>query len=138
VINRKDLGLAALAKATRVVAGHLVHGQTNFARMLWKFRRTYNADRQVADHRRPIRYELPVPDWHTVALRDRKPARRALGVPARLRAGRPRAQHQLAGVARLDARIEPGCGGHTAATTPSPWSCAGDRDRRRVCRAGPG
>jgi magnesium-protoporphyrin IX monomethyl ester (oxidative) cyclase len=40
--------------------------------MLWKVRQTNNADRQVADHRRPIRYELPMPDQHSVALRDRK------------------------------------------------------------------
>ena len=29
--------------------------------MLWKFNQVYNPERQLADHRRPVRYELPVP-----------------------------------------------------------------------------
>jgi hopanoid C-3 methylase len=33
----------------------------NFARMLWKFNKVYNAGRQYEDHRRAVRYELPLP-----------------------------------------------------------------------------
>jgi hypothetical protein len=33
----------------------------NFARMLWRFNKVYNAGRQYADHQRPVRYELPLP-----------------------------------------------------------------------------
>jgi magnesium-protoporphyrin IX monomethyl ester (oxidative) cyclase len=72
VINRKHLGVAALAKTARLVGRHLRHGQTNFARMLWKFHQIYNADRQYADHSRPVRYELPQPRRHDIALRDRR------------------------------------------------------------------
>jgi radical SAM superfamily enzyme YgiQ (UPF0313 family) len=72
VINRKHLGVAALAKTARIIAGHLAAGQTNFARMLWKFSRTYNAERQFAEHGLPVRYELPVPQHHEVAPRDRR------------------------------------------------------------------
>jgi magnesium-protoporphyrin IX monomethyl ester (oxidative) cyclase len=72
VINRKHLGVAALAKTARIVGRHLRHGQTNFARMLWKFHRTYNAQRQLADHSRPVRYELPPPRHHDLAPRDRR------------------------------------------------------------------
>jgi hopanoid C-3 methylase len=61
VINRKHLGVAAVSGAARVLARNLAHGQTNFARMLWKFNSVYNASRQVADHRRTVRYELPLP-----------------------------------------------------------------------------
>jgi hopanoid C-3 methylase len=61
VINRKHLGVAAVTGAARVLARNLAHGQTNFARMLWKFNSVYNASRQVADHRRTVRYELPLP-----------------------------------------------------------------------------
>jgi hopanoid C-3 methylase len=61
VINRKHLGVAALTGAARVLAGNLARGQTNFARMLWRFNRVYNPSRQLADHRRPVRYELPLP-----------------------------------------------------------------------------
>ena len=49
------------AGALRVLGGNLAHGQTNFARMLWRFNKVYNADRQYADHQRPVRYELPLP-----------------------------------------------------------------------------
>ncbi|MBM9506262.1 hopanoid C-3 methylase HpnR [Actinacidiphila acididurans] len=61
VINRKHLGLRTAVGALRVLGGNLARGQTNFARMLWKFNRVYNPARQMADHRRPVRYELPLP-----------------------------------------------------------------------------
>jgi magnesium-protoporphyrin IX monomethyl ester (oxidative) cyclase len=61
VINRKHLGLRTAVGALRVLGGNLARGQTNFARMLWKFNRVYNPARQLADHRRPVRYELPLP-----------------------------------------------------------------------------
>ncbi|MFD7919332.1 hopanoid C-3 methylase HpnR [Streptomyces sp. NPDC059740] len=61
VINRKHLGLRTALGAMRVLGGNLSRGQTNFARMLWKFNRVYNPQRQLADHRRPVRYELPLP-----------------------------------------------------------------------------
>jgi hypothetical protein len=72
VINRKHLGVAALAKTAQIVGRHLRHGHTNFARMLWKFPRTYNAQRQLADHSRPVRYELPQPRHADLAPRDRR------------------------------------------------------------------
>ncbi len=59
VINRKFLGLRTAAGAIRVLGGNLARGQTNFARMLWKFNKVYNAERQHADHQRPVYYELP-------------------------------------------------------------------------------
>jgi magnesium-protoporphyrin IX monomethyl ester (oxidative) cyclase len=61
VINRKHLGVAAVTGAARVLARNLAHGQTNFARMLWRFNSVYNSSRQLADHRREVRYELPMP-----------------------------------------------------------------------------
>jgi hypothetical protein len=61
VINRKHLGMSAVIGATKVLAGNLARGQTNFARMIWRFNSVYNADRQLADHRREVRYELPLP-----------------------------------------------------------------------------
>ncbi len=61
VINRKHLGLRTAFGAARVLASNLARGQTNFARMLWRFNRVYNAQRQLADHARPVRYELPLP-----------------------------------------------------------------------------
>jgi hopanoid C-3 methylase len=61
IINRKHLGLRTAVGALRVLSGNLARGQTNFARMLWKFNTVYNPERQMADHRRPVRYELPMP-----------------------------------------------------------------------------
>jgi hypothetical protein len=61
VINRKFLGLSTAVGAARVLSRNLARGQTNFARMLWKFNKVYNADRQYADHQRPVDYELPLP-----------------------------------------------------------------------------
>jgi magnesium-protoporphyrin IX monomethyl ester (oxidative) cyclase len=61
VINRKHLGVRTALGTARILAGNLARGRTNFARMLFKFNSVYNADRQIADHRRPVRYELPLP-----------------------------------------------------------------------------
>ncbi len=72
VLARKHLGVAALAKTTGIIARQLLRGQTNFARMIWKFNQVYNADRQYADHQRQARYLLPPPAEKPVAAPDRK------------------------------------------------------------------
>ncbi|TLS45150.1 hopanoid C-3 methylase HpnR [Streptomyces montanus] len=59
VINRKHLGVRTAFGAARALGRNLLHGQTNFARMLWKFNQVYNPRRQLADHQRPVRFELP-------------------------------------------------------------------------------
>ncbi|MFF8596244.1 hopanoid C-3 methylase HpnR [Streptomyces sp. NPDC015220] len=69
VINRKHLGLRTAFGAARILTDRLAHGQTNFARMLWKFNRVYNPQRQLADHRRPVHYELPLPPRAPVGSR---------------------------------------------------------------------
>jgi len=84
VIARKHLGLAALAQTAGIVGRHLLHGQTNFARMIWRFSKVYNAQRQYADHQQPVTYELPVPDQHAVAGRQE---RRELFIHTRAGAG---------------------------------------------------
>jgi magnesium-protoporphyrin IX monomethyl ester (oxidative) cyclase len=61
VISRKFLGLRTAVGAARILGHNLARGQTNFARMLWKFDKVYNAERQYADHQRPVDYELPPP-----------------------------------------------------------------------------
>jgi len=61
VLARKHLGVAALAKTAGIVARQVAHGQTNFARMIWKFSQVYNADRQYGDHQQEVRYRLPAP-----------------------------------------------------------------------------
>ena len=61
VLNRKHLGARTAVGALRVLGGNLARGQTNFAGMLWKFNKVYHPGRQYADHSRPVRYELPLP-----------------------------------------------------------------------------
>ncbi|HEX4262211.1 MAG TPA: hopanoid C-3 methylase HpnR [Acetobacteraceae bacterium] len=73
VLNRKHLGWAALRGATGRAARLLARGQTNFLRMLWKFDRVFDPALQMADHARPVRYNLPVPP-------ETRPDRRALYV----------------------------------------------------------
>ncbi|MBO2463054.1 hopanoid C-3 methylase HpnR [Actinomadura violacea] len=72
VMNRKHLGVAAAAQTLGIMGRHLWHGQTNFARSIWKFRSVYNAGRQYGDHQRKVRYELPVPDHRSVGPAGRK------------------------------------------------------------------
>ena len=61
VLHRKHLGVAALRKTAVAAAGLALRGQTNFLRMLWRFGRVYNAERQYADHARPVTYAMRPP-----------------------------------------------------------------------------
>ncbi|HET6966416.1 MAG TPA: hopanoid C-3 methylase HpnR [Acidimicrobiales bacterium] len=72
VLARKHLGVAALADTARIVARHLLHGQTNFARMLWKFNQVYNSRRLLEDHWNPVHYQLPDPGTGTDGHVDRQ------------------------------------------------------------------
>jgi hopanoid C-3 methylase HpnR len=83
ILARKHLGVAALAQTAGIVTRHLAHGQTNFLKMIWKFRHVYNPARQLADHAVPVEYELPEPPAHA----GRAPERADLyvHVPVRLR-----------------------------------------------------
>jgi hopanoid C-3 methylase len=46
---------------TKTVAGLLARGQTNFFKMLFKFNSVYNPNLQLADHARPVTYEMSPP-----------------------------------------------------------------------------
>lgn len=58
VLNRKHLGWEALKGTARIAARHLLRGQTNFVKMLWKFNSVYDPELQLADHRIPVSYEM--------------------------------------------------------------------------------
>jgi magnesium-protoporphyrin IX monomethyl ester (oxidative) cyclase len=94
VINKKHLSFAAARGTAGIIARHLLHGQTNFAKMIWKFNKVYNPDRQYRDHLMDVRYELPVPEHHEVKRRDRRelyihtqPVRRGENHDARVSTG---------------------------------------------------
>jgi hopanoid C-3 methylase HpnR len=61
VLARKHLGWAALKGAAGIAVNRLLHGQTNFVRMLWKFSSVYHPDRQCADHEQPLTYAMRPP-----------------------------------------------------------------------------
>lgn len=61
VLNKKHLGVAALRDTFFIAARLLARGQTNFVKMLWKFSSVYNPERQLADHARPVTYEMRLP-----------------------------------------------------------------------------
>ncbi len=61
ILNMKHLGWRALRGTASIVARHLLHGQTNFLRMLWKFNSVYNPKLQLSDHQQPVRYSMSLP-----------------------------------------------------------------------------
>jgi hopanoid C-3 methylase len=61
VLNRKHLGLNAVRSLSPILAGNLARGQTNTLKMLWKFNSVYDPRLQLADHQRPVHYELAPP-----------------------------------------------------------------------------
>ena len=61
VLNRKHLGWAALKGAAGIATRLLLRGQTNFVKMLWKFNSVYNPKLQLADHQRPVKYQMSLP-----------------------------------------------------------------------------
>ncbi|HEX2055606.1 MAG TPA: radical SAM protein, partial [Nitrospiraceae bacterium] len=61
VLNKKHLGWAALKSTLSIAGSHLLRGQTNFVKMLWKFNSVYNPKLQLADHRRIPQYEMSLP-----------------------------------------------------------------------------
>ena len=73
VLNGKHLGWTALGQVAKLAAQRVVHGQTNFLRMLWKFNSVYDPRLLLADHGRDVRYEMSLP-----------PAPQATMDPARL------------------------------------------------------
>lgn len=61
VLNTKHLGWAALKSTAKIAAGHLLRGQTNFVKMLWKFNSVYDPQLQLADHMKPVYYMMDPP-----------------------------------------------------------------------------
>jgi magnesium-protoporphyrin IX monomethyl ester (oxidative) cyclase len=61
ILNRKHLGWSAIPKYGFPAVRALMRGQTNYVKMLWKFARVVNENRQYADHQRPVTYEMRPP-----------------------------------------------------------------------------
>lgn len=61
VLNKKHLGMKALRATAKIAARHLLKGQTNFVKMLWKFNSVYDPKLLLADHYKPVQYEMYLP-----------------------------------------------------------------------------
>ncbi len=61
ILNRKHLGWNTLREAAPVFARLLLRGQTNFLRNMFHFSSVYDPGALIADHNRPVAYELPLP-----------------------------------------------------------------------------
>ncbi len=61
VLNMKHLGVRALRDVWTISARLLIRGQTNFIRSIWKFNSVFDPRIQMADHARPVKYELRLP-----------------------------------------------------------------------------
>ena len=61
VLNMKHLGWAGLKSTLSIAGGHLLRGQTNFVKMLWKFNSTYDPKKLRADHDKPVTYAMTPP-----------------------------------------------------------------------------
>jgi len=72
VLNKKHLGLTALRDTFFLAAKYLAQGQTNFVKMLWRFNKVYNLERQLRDHQQKVRYEIELP--HTAPQKRVDPA----------------------------------------------------------------
>jgi hopanoid C-3 methylase HpnR len=83
---RKYLGFRRVINTAGVIAGQLARGQTNFVKSLFMLDRVFRPDLLLADHARPVDYEIPLPPPRTA---DAPAVGRALYVHApRGRAGR--------------------------------------------------
>ena len=56
------MGWRALASCASIAARHAMRGQTNFVRTLWKFGSQYDVKKLLADHARPTRYAIALPE----------------------------------------------------------------------------
>lgn len=61
VLNRKHLGWHTLRNGAGVFIGLALRGQTNFLRSMFRFSSVYSPEALLADHTRPVSYELELP-----------------------------------------------------------------------------
>ena len=86
-LYRKHMGWRRLMKTAGIVAGHLARGQTNFLGSLFNLERVFRPEYLLADHARPVAYQMPLPA--PVPGEHRAPHRSSLYIhPPRGRKGR--------------------------------------------------
>lgn len=66
-LYRRHVGWQALVRHAGIGLRNLMHGQTNYLRMLWNFNSVYDPRLQLADHAREVRYRMTPPPSERVA-----------------------------------------------------------------------
>ena len=61
VLYRKHMNWWTAPMLAGELARNLLRGQTNFMRGIMNYNKVYNAEKMLADHARPVHYELPLP-----------------------------------------------------------------------------
>jgi hopanoid C-3 methylase HpnR len=61
ILFRKHMGWSALWNCAAIAGGHLLQGQTNFLKTLWKFGGQYNVQKLLRDHHEETRYPIALP-----------------------------------------------------------------------------
>ena len=61
VLYRKHMNWRTSPQLVSAVARNLARGQTNFIRGIANYNKVYKAEKMLADHARPVHYELPLP-----------------------------------------------------------------------------
>ncbi|GIW70914.1 MAG: B12-binding domain-containing radical SAM protein [Planctomycetota bacterium] len=94
VLATKHMGWVAFRDTLALTARLLARGQTNFARMLWKFAGVYNVERLLRDHARPTVYAIRLPERRAPQVDARtlyihRPGLVSSGPPARRPAALP-------------------------------------------------
>jgi hopanoid C-3 methylase len=87
VLYRKHMAWWTMPAFAGVLARLLLRGQTNFLRGIMNYSKVYNAEKMLADHARPVHYELPLPPRVATDERQAKSSRLYIHAP-RGRAGR--------------------------------------------------
>jgi hopanoid C-3 methylase HpnR len=62
VLYRKHLNWRTAPKVGTKALGLLMRGQSNFVRGMLLYSKTFNLEKMLADHARPVRYEIPLPN----------------------------------------------------------------------------
>ena len=61
VLGTNHMAFGALRGAASIALRLMLKGQTNFVKMLWKFNKVYNAERQYSEHFREVKYQMTPP-----------------------------------------------------------------------------
>jgi hopanoid C-3 methylase len=89
-IYRKHLDWRNMRSVAGIAARLLLRGQTNFVKSLFKLNSVYRPDLLLADHARPVEYEIPLPPPAPAAAARRRRRCRRRTRTLRTRAARPR------------------------------------------------